>query len=148
MKFALTLAVMLLVGASISAQQGQPSVKSSRQTGVVILSDTQGVDFSEYVTHMLQPIRSNWYAKMPGEAKQPKMEKGKVSVRFGILESGALAELPTVEVSSGNKVLDDAAVAAVRTATPFERLLESFGGPKIELDLTFLYNLPLSALNY
>jgi TonB family protein len=96
---------------------------------------------------MLQPIRSNWYAKMPEEAKQPKMLKGKVGVRFAILKSGALDEAPTVEVGSGNKVLDDAAVAAVRAATPFERLPESLRRPKMELRLTFLYNLPLSALN-
>lgn len=147
MKLALTFAVLLLLGASISAQQGQSSAKSPRQMGVVILSDTQGVDFSEYVIHMVQPIRTNWYAKMPEEAKQPKTEKGKVSVRFGVLKSGALDEVPTVEVSSRNKLLDDAAVAAVRAATPFERLPESFRGPKMEVRLTFLYNLPLSALN-
>lgn len=148
MKLALTFAVMLLVGSSISAQQGQPSTESLRQMGVIILSDTQGVDFSEYVTHTLQPIKRNWVAKMPEGAKQPKMEKGKVSVRFGILKSGALDEVPTVEVSSGDKVLDNAAVAAVRASTPFERLPESFRGPKMELRLTFLYNLPLSALDH
>jgi TonB family protein len=147
MKLALTFAVMLLVGTSISPQQSQTSAERLRQMGVTILSDTQGVDFNEYVSDMLQPIRSNWYAKMPEEAKQPKMLKGKVSVRFAILKSGALDEAPTVEVSSGNKVLDDAAVAAVRAATPFERLPESLRRPKTELRLTFLYNLPLSALN-
>lgn len=147
MKLALTFAAVLIVGASISAQKGQPSAESPSQMGVAILSDTQGVDFSEYVNHMLQPIRRNWYAKMPEEAKQPKMEKGKVSVRFRILKSGALDEVPTVEVSSGINVLDNAAIAAVRASTPFERLPESFRGPNIELRLTFLYNLPLSALN-
>lgn len=146
MKLALTFAAMLIVGASISAQQGQPA-ESLRQMGVVILTDTQGVDFKQYVSDMLQPIKRNWVAKMPEGAKQPKMEKGKVSVRFGILKSGALDEVPTVEVSSGDTVLDNAAVAAVRASTPFERLPESFRGPKMELRLTFLYNLPLSALN-
>jgi TonB family protein len=83
--------------------------------------------------------KRNWYAKMPGEAKQNR-GKGKVVLRFRILKSGALDEVPTVEVSSGNKALDNAAVAAGRAATPFERLPESFKGPNIELRLIFLYN--------
>jgi hypothetical protein len=46
MKLALTLAVMLVVGIPVSGQQGQPP---SRQMSVQVLSDTQGVDFADYL---------------------------------------------------------------------------------------------------
>jgi periplasmic protein TonB len=47
-----------------------------------------------------------------------------------------LSNAPKVEVSSGNKALDEAAVSAIRASAPFEHLPEAFKGPNIDLRLT------------
>jgi TonB family protein len=122
----------------------EQSTKAEHPSTLQILTPHEGVDFTAFSNHLLRAIQRNWWAKMPEQAKQG--EKGKVAVRFRILKSGKLDGVPRVEVSSGNKALDSAAVAAIRASTPFESLAESFKGPNIELRLVFFYNQPISAL--
>jgi TonB family protein len=108
---------------------------------IEMLTPTQGVDFSVYLTHLAQVVRRNWYATIPESARLG--DKGKVVLRVRIQKDGTLlAQTPTVEVSSGKKSLDKAAVAAIRSSAPFDHLPEAFHGPNIELRITFLYNLP------
>jgi TonB family protein len=111
-----------------------------------MLTPTDGVDFTAYLNHLLLVVKHNWYAKMPEGAKTG--DKGKAVIRLRIQKDGTVLDpMPTVEGSSGNDALDNAAVSAIRASTPFEHLPESFKGPNIELRLTFLYNLPPSALH-
>jgi TonB family protein len=108
-----------------------------------ILTPHEGVDFTVFDSHLIEAVKGNWYTKMPQDAK--KGDKGKVVVRFKVQRDGTfLDKMPTVEVSSGKKPLDDAAVAAIRASTPFDHLPESFKGPYIELRLSFYYNIPMS----
>jgi TonB family protein len=114
-----------------------------------ILTPHEGVDFSAFSADLLQRVRRNWYLRILVEAKQKNgvegsAVKGKVIVRVRIQKDGSLGSAPIVETSSGDKPLDDAAVAAIRPSAPFEHLPESFKGSNIELLLTFLYNLPPS----
>jgi TonB family protein len=114
-----------------------------------IITPHEGVDFTRFSADLEQVIRRNWWAKMPSETKQ-KLDRGlngKVVVGFGIQRDGQLSNVPKVEVSSGNKDLDEAAVSAVRASAPFEHLPDAFKGPNIDLRLTFLYNQPFSAQN-
>ncbi len=114
-----------------------------------IITPHEGVDFTGFSADLVQIIKRNWWAKMPSETKQ-KLDrglKGRVVVGFGIQRDGQLSNVPKVEVSSGNKALDEAAVSAVKASAPFEHLPEAFKGPNIDLRFTFLYNQPLSALN-
>jgi TonB family protein len=114
--------------------------------GLEMLTPTDGVDFTAYLNHLLLAVKHNWYAKMSEGAKTG--DKGKAVVRLRIQKDGTVLDpMPTVEVSSGNDGLDNAVVTAIRASTPFEHLPESFKGPNIELRLTFLYNLPPSALH-
>ncbi|HLW99476.1 MAG TPA: energy transducer TonB [Candidatus Acidoferrales bacterium] len=125
----------------ISSVELAPSLASALQ----ILTPTEGVNFSPFMIHLYVTVKNNWFAKMPEEAKTG--SKGKVTVRFRILEDGTLAEQSlSVDVSSGTKALDDAVVSAIRTSAPFEHLPEAFKGPNIELRLSFFYNLPPSPL--
>jgi TonB family protein len=110
------------------------------------------VDFTAFSADLVQAVRRNWYAQIPVEAKQKtgtggSPAKGKVVVRFRIQRDGRLGSVPIVEVSSGNKPLDDAALSAVRNSAPFKHLPDSFKGPEIELRLGFFYNVPMTALN-
>jgi TonB family protein len=107
-----------------------------------ILTPTEGVDFRPYLKDLFAAVKRSWYVKMPDDAK--KGDKGSVVVRFRIQRDGTLLDKgPTVEVSSGTKSLDNAAVDAIRASTPFEHLPESFKGQNIELRLRFYYNIPM-----
>jgi TonB family protein len=114
-------------------------------SGLQLLTPTEGVDFRPFLDHLFLTVKRNWFTKMPEEAKSG--SKGKVTVRFRILKDGTLADQSlSVDVSSGMRTLDDGAVAAIRTSTPFEHLPEAFKGPNIELRFVFFYNLPPSPL--
>ena len=52
----------------------------------------------------------------------------------------ALDGAPMIETSSGEKTLDDAAVAAIVASAPFEQFPENFKGPDVEFRAMFLYN--------
>jgi len=108
--------------------------------GLQILTPHNGVDFTAFSADLTKTVRRNWYAKLPAQAKDG--TKGKVVIRFGIQQDGTLSAEPVVEVSSGNKPLDDAAVSAIRASAPFEPLPKSF--KNLELALSFFYNMPIS----
>jgi len=134
------------VGAVGRAQQSAPEQAtrsvSDPASPLEILTPHPGVSFATFGDHLIQVVKRNWWAKMPDEAK--KWGKGNVVVRFGIQSDGALSDkMPTVEVSSGTKSLDDAAIEAVRASAPFEHLPDPFKGPNIEVRLNFYYNVPM-----
>jgi TonB family protein len=104
-----------------------------------MLTPTENVDFSVYLSHVLSTVRRNWYAKMPKGAQEGR--KGKVIINFRIQRDGTLLE-PTIEESSRVKALDNAALDAIRNPTRFEHLPDAFEGPDIELRFSFSYNLP------
>ncbi len=110
--------------------------------GPVILSDTQGVNFSPYLNRILFTVRRNWYAVIPESARLG--QKGRVVIRFHILRDGSVPPPePILFSSSGADPLDRAALSAIHTSSPFPPLPEAFTGPYILLQFTFLYNLPL-----
>lgn len=121
-----------------SGQGGQGLLGS----GVQILTPTNGVDFSNYLTRMLARVKQNWESVMPISARMG--EKGVVMMRFQIMRNGDMPSgQPALERTSGKEPLDSAAGAALRESNPFEPLPSAFTGPYIELRIIFLYNLPL-----
>lgn len=110
--------------------------------GVQILTPTQGVDFSSYITRLLARVKQNWEAVMPVSAQMG--EKGVVALQFHIMRNGDLpATEPFLVRTSGEGSLDGAARSAITASNPFESLPPAFTGPYIELRIIFLYNLPL-----
>lgn len=110
--------------------------------GVQILTPTQGVDFSSYITRLLARVKQNWEAVMPVSAQMG--EKGVVALQFHIMRNGDLpATEPFLVRTSGEGSLDGAARSAITASNPFEPLPQAFTGPYIELRIIFLYNLPL-----
>lgn len=128
------------------AQTHEPPPAPTFGSGLQILTPHEGVDFTDFSTHWLQAVKREWFEKMPESAKFG--DKGKVVLRFGVEKDGTLVDQAvTVEVSSGKKALDKAAIAAIRSAAPFEHLPESFSSPNVQLRCEFTYNLPLSQQN-
>ena len=108
-------------------------------TGVDILSDTQGVDFSAYIRRLLATLQRNWEAVMPESVRMG--EQGVVFTTFSINPDGSVsAPDPTLERTSGKEPLDNAAMASIHASNPFEPLPREFHGPYLKLRIAFLYN--------
>ncbi len=129
------------------APETAPSViaqaSSSSANSVELLTPTAGVDFSQYTGKMSAQLKKNWYAAMPDAALAG--EKGKTVVRFQIQPSGKIENI-SLEVSSGNDSLDQAAMKGVRDSNPLDPLPSTFKGPYIALRyiFLFLYNISTS----
>ena len=123
--------VLFVVSLQVHAQDSSTGLPT-------ILSDSYGYDFGPYLNGVITRIRTNWYALMPEIARNG--EKGRVIVGFIIARSGELKDLRLL-ASSGNVVLDRAAVAAVSSSNPLPALPTAFKGERLALELPFLYNL-------
>jgi outer membrane biosynthesis protein TonB len=96
--------------------------------GVDILSDTQGVDFTNYINRLLAALKRNWEAVMPESARMG--DRGVVFTTFQINPNGSVPSPdPVLERTSGKEPLDNAAMAAIHASNPFEPLPSQFHGP-------------------
>jgi outer membrane biosynthesis protein TonB len=113
-----------------------------------ILSDPQGVDFSNYIQRLLATLKRNWMAIMPESAMMG--DRGLTSTTFKIRPDGSVVPPdPILERTSGKEPLDNAAMSAIHASNPFEPLPSQFHGPYLELRIWFDYNIPLDQLpNY
>lgn len=114
--------------------------------GYQILSDTQGVDFSDYITRLLATLRRNWDPLIPESARLG--DRGVVFTTFQINSDGSVPRPdPTLERTSGKEPLDNAAMGAIHASNPFEPLPPKFHGPYLKLRIIFIYNIPPDQLN-
>ena len=112
------------------------------QPGATILTPTEGVDFSSYIKSLLATLKRNWFDVMPESAMAG--DKGMVDATVQINRDGSVPPPdPLLERSSGNVLLDNAALSAIRASNSFEPLPSEFKGPYIRVRIVFLYNLPL-----
>ncbi|HKV03917.1 MAG TPA: TonB C-terminal domain-containing protein [Candidatus Acidoferrales bacterium] len=133
-----------------SVYSGGPAVPGSRGLGmgyvVQILSDTQGVDFSNYITRLLAALKRNWEAVMPESARMG--DRGVVFTTFQINPDGSVPSPdPMLERTSGKEPLDNAAMSAIHASNPFEPLPSQFHGPFLRLRIAFIYNIPPEQVN-
>jgi TonB family protein len=111
---------------------------------IQMLTPTDGVDFTSYIQRLLAIVKRNWYAVMPEAAKLG--DRGRVMIRFRIMRNGNLPSgEPILEMTSGERPLDRAAMAAISASNPFDPLPTAYTRPYIELRFVFLYNLPLNS---
>jgi len=110
--------------------------------GVEMLTDTEGVDFNDYLQRVYIIVKQNWYAVMPASVSLG--DQGVVSLQFKITREGVVpAGDPQRVFGSGKEPLDRAAVSSIRASNPFPPLPPAFKGPHIELRFTYYYNLPI-----
>ena len=106
---------------------------------VQILTDTQGVDFNDYLRRVYVKVKQNWFAVMPPSVSLG--ERGDLSLRFRIMADGSVPDGEPVQVwSSGKEPLDRAAFSSIRASNPFPPLPSQFHGPYIELQFSYYYN--------
>lgn len=108
--------------------------------GIQMLTDTEGIDFNDYLRRVYLTVQRNWYAVMPASVELG--DQGIVSLQFKIMKNGAVPDGDPAQVfSSGKEPLDRAAFSSIRASNPFPPLPPGFKAEYIELRFTYYYNL-------
>jgi hypothetical protein len=129
-------------GGVIPGGRGGGSGGSHAGYGVEMLTDTQGVDFNDYLRRVYLIVKANWFAVMPASVQLG--DKGVVSLQFKIMRDGSVPDGdPRRVFGSGKEPLDRAAISSIRSSNPFPQLPGQFPGPYIELRFTYYYNMPI-----
>lgn len=115
-----------------------PSAHAEKVEGLsgLYASDTKGLfSKNDYYDMIRMKIEAS---KIYPESARSRMIEGKVTVKFAVTLDGQVSSV-AVSASSGNRLLDQAAVKAVSDASPFSRPPGSlFKGPlKIEITIAF-----------
>ncbi|HUL35215.1 MAG TPA: TonB C-terminal domain-containing protein [Candidatus Eisenbacteria bacterium] len=114
--------------------------RGSASAGIELLTDTQGVDFNDYLRRIYYIVKNNWYAVMPPSVSLG--DQGVVSLQFRIMRDGSVPDgMPVQVFGSGKEPLDRAAYSSIRASNPFPPLPSQFTGPYIELRYTYYYNM-------
>jgi len=109
--------------------------------GVQVLSDTQGIDFSNWLQRWHWETERTWDPLIPDEVNAPIYKSGAVAIRFKVLPNGRLMDGSLMlEGRSGDVALDRAAWGAL-TGSNYPPLPRDFHGPYLELRAYFLYNM-------
>ena len=107
--------------------------------GVDVLSDTQGVDFNNWLARWHYITQMTWDPLIPDEVNPPILKQGVVAVRFKVLPNGQVIDMQ-LDGRSGDTALDRAAWGAI-TGSSYPALPREFHGPYLELRAYFLYNM-------
>lgn len=107
--------------------------------GVKVLSDTQGVDFSRYLSRLLADVRRNWLPLIPEEANSPLFKQGITGVRFTILPNGTISAM-NLDYSTHDDAINRAAWGSIKSLGQAPPLPKEFHGPNLELRIEFRVN--------
>jgi hypothetical protein len=109
--------------------------------GIQVLSDTQGVDFNNWLQRWHYETERTWDPLIPDEVNPPLLKSGQVQIRFKVLPNGRLMDgSMTLEGSSGDVALDRAAWGAL-VGSNYPPLPREFHGPYLDLRARFMYNM-------
>lgn len=104
-----------------------------------LLTHPEGADLKPFKSDLYESIRRKWFATMPGLLTQG--ARGLVVVRAKVQRDGTLSDSSLrIQSSSGNRIFEQHAMSAIRSAAPFDHLPDSFSPPEVELRLSFYYN--------
>jgi len=112
-----------------------PRATGLRDRGVTL--DTQEFKYLSYLAKVKAKIESVW--KYPPTALQRGL-RGNLYIRFTIGKDGRVTETVLLR-SSGYRMLDEAALKAIRDADPFLPLPESWGEDRLTITGNFIYML-------
>jgi hypothetical protein len=107
--------------------------------GIEVLSDMQGVDFSEYFKRLKREIMRNWIPLLPEETESPLYKKGDTYIIFSILPDGRIGEMH-LDGSSHDVAIDKAAWGSITSEGQFQALPSQFHGPNLTLRIHYTVN--------
>jgi outer membrane biosynthesis protein TonB len=116
-----------------------PGRHSGINTGVEILSDTQGVNLEPYIKRLLRILYNNWIPLIPEETLPPLNKEGQTLIRFTINPDGTLAVGGMhLDASTHDQAIDRAAWGAITSSDPLPPLPKEFKGSNLELRIDFI----------
>jgi outer membrane biosynthesis protein TonB len=107
--------------------------------GVQVLSDMQGVDFSEYLKRLQREIMRNWIPLLPEETESPLFKKGETYIVVTILPDGKIGDMH-LDGSSHDVAIDKAAWGSILSEGQFQALPSQFHGPNLILRFHYIVN--------
>jgi TonB family protein len=123
---------------STSQARSQNKGGQEQQSGVQVQGgvtfDAKGFPLDEYISVIKERVKENWFI-----ASNLRDSQGSVTVFFYIYRDGHYDNLHK-EVSSGNGSLDNSALLAVITASPFPPLPKGFPTDRVGARFVFAYN--------
>ena len=126
-------------GSSGDYGAGLPVAHQGLNTGVDVLSDTQGVDFDPYLKKIIREIYNTWLPLIPEEARPPLNKSGETLVRFIILPNGKIGGM-FLDGSTHDDAINKAAWGSITGVGQFPPLPSAFHGPNLELRIHYLVN--------
>ena len=109
--------------------------------GVTVLSDMQGVDFSDYLRRLQMEVYRNWIPLLPEETEPPLSKQGETYIEFSILPDGQIGPGSMKLVArSGDSSIDKAAWGSIVSEGQFPPLPKQFHGPNLTLRFHYLVN--------
>ena len=103
------------------------------EEGEAVSLETRDFRYVSYFAHIKRKIQGAW--RWPREARN---DEGKVQIRFVLNEDGSLLRVKLIH-SSGYRILDDEALAAVTKAAPFNSFPPDFRRRILPIQASFLY---------
>jgi len=107
--------------------------------GVEVLSDMQGVDFSQYIARMKRDLLRNWIPLLPEETAPPLFKKGDTFILLTVLPDGSIGDMK-LEGSSHDVAIDKAAWGSILAEGKFLPLPSQFHGPNLMLRWHYVVN--------
>jgi len=105
----------------------------------IIITPHGGTELDDFGNRLTKSVWHNWLMVMPESAMLG--DKGQATIRFQIdKDSSHPATAPTIELSSGKKPLDAAALRAVRDSIKSLQLPHTFAASSIEFRVLFFDN--------
>lgn len=108
-----------------------PDVKEEETVSL----NTQEFKYYTYFSHIKRHIEMAW--NYPLEAQKNQWE-GRLSLMFVIEEDGSVSDIILIH-SSGYEILDEAAIKAIKFASPFNPIPESIGVRRLRITASFEY---------
>ncbi|HLE08195.1 MAG TPA: energy transducer TonB, partial [Thermodesulfobacteriota bacterium] len=107
------------------------------ESGKVLALNTSEIKYYNYLFSMKQRIETYW--DYPSSSVRNR-EQGRLSVDFTITRDGGVEGIKIVK-SSSYPALDDAAITAIRLATPFSPFPPEFDLEKVNIHARFEYQI-------
>jgi TonB family protein len=104
-----------------------------------LLNQPMSAELKPYLDTLIKKVHERWYKLIPKSARSPEMKQGNVTIEFSIQRNGAIVD-QKVFFGSGDVDLDEAALNAIREASPLSPLPDATKTDHLLMRLTFRYN--------
>jgi TonB family protein len=121
------------LGAGGGSRIGQQMAGDSAE----ILSDTRGVDFTDWIKRMKRAVTASWYPLIPEEVNPPLNKEGWTRIRIKMDPSGNVTEMH-LEDSTHDRAIDKAAWGSITGLGGFPPLPKEYTGKDLELRMQFV----------